>query len=801
MHKANIEVLRSEAQRLLRLNIEGLEQMMVAKGIITEAESGSQQTFDRTSTPKYIEVLKGELTKLENMELVIAVVGTMKAGKSTTINAIVGTEVLPNRNRPMTALPTLIRHTLGQVEPILKFENNEPINVLFESIRQHIATGKVNQVLKSLSDDSDMCELIGLINNKGRFRKDYQGSENIFWCLKTLNDLVRLSSTLGVDFPFSSYSNVGQMPVITVEFAHLREAGKTHGQLTLLDTPGPNEAGQEHLRDMLTEQLKKTSAVLAVFDYTQLKSDADEQVRAEIKSIAKLHTGRLFALVNKFDQKDRNGDGKEAVQTLVADTLMSGLLDKKHVFPVSSMLGYLANHAKQQMSTNNKLPDYNKESWVKDFAEKAFGSSWEDDDLSDNDAVTKAAEKLWKKSGFYDPMENVIRAAHSQAALLALDSASEKLAMYTNEIENFLGSRHGSLSQSAEALKNRIAVLKENITNIERIEKDAKDKIESTLNRLMKDSEETIENSKKKIKANLEKYFEEGKRVEEKEIATRQREADSKRSASPLDLIFSGLRDATAQSRQDFDPNRPIITFSKESDADELLEGVKESVIKEIKDNQSILDRDIEKSLKNVGIDFAKNVNSAEAIIATIQAEMSGEGFKVNLKSPNTDKLNPIFRNSNFSLAAESTTREESYRVEKDGIGSWFARKLWGGGYETRYRDVKEFIIDIAEIKKTVEGNIEKTFDGYKSEIDREVIKPLNAEVNKFFIDLKATIEKIKSNLEQGIKDQQKDQVGIDTLKKNLEQFLKDVPDLKEDNECLTHDIKVLIHKKNKVAA
>ena len=130
MHKANIEVLRSEAQRLLRLNIEGLEQMLAATDVITEAREGSQQTFDRTSTPKYVEVLKSELTKLENMELVIAVVGTMKAGKSTTINAIVGTEVLPNRPLPMTALPTLIRHTHGQIEPILKFENNEPIKCL-----------------------------------------------------------------------------------------------------------------------------------------------------------------------------------------------------------------------------------------------------------------------------------------------------------------------------------------------------------------------------------------------------------------------------------------------------------------------------------------------------------------------------------------------------------------------------------------------------------------------------------------------------------------------------------------------
>ncbi len=59
-------------------------------------------------------MLNNELRKISRLEMVLAIVGTMKAGKSTTINAIVGTEVLPNRNRPMTALPTLIRHMPGK---------------------------------------------------------------------------------------------------------------------------------------------------------------------------------------------------------------------------------------------------------------------------------------------------------------------------------------------------------------------------------------------------------------------------------------------------------------------------------------------------------------------------------------------------------------------------------------------------------------------------------------------------------------------------------------------------------------
>lgn len=39
-------------------------------------------------------MLNNELRKISRLEMVLAIVGTMKAGKSTTINAIVGTEVL-----------------------------------------------------------------------------------------------------------------------------------------------------------------------------------------------------------------------------------------------------------------------------------------------------------------------------------------------------------------------------------------------------------------------------------------------------------------------------------------------------------------------------------------------------------------------------------------------------------------------------------------------------------------------------------------------------------------------------------
>ena len=59
---------------------------------------------------EHFQTLDKKKKKLENLELVISIVGTVKAGKSTTINAIIGQDLLPHRNEAMTALPTLVTH-------------------------------------------------------------------------------------------------------------------------------------------------------------------------------------------------------------------------------------------------------------------------------------------------------------------------------------------------------------------------------------------------------------------------------------------------------------------------------------------------------------------------------------------------------------------------------------------------------------------------------------------------------------------------------------------------------------------
>ncbi|MGP1517818.1 MAG: dynamin family protein [Ottowia sp.] len=521
MNQPNIDTLRGEALRQIEQLIQLLQDTRAGGLLQAPASSKDERrSLDTESQPQAIEMLENERSKLENLDMVLAVVGTMKAGKSTTINAIVGAEVLPNRNRPMTALPTLIRHTPGQTQPRLTLEKVQPLTDLLARLRPALAQAAPG-TLKSLESNDDMAELLAQIRDQRPFGTRCEGVEQIFHLLKSLNDLVRLCSELEMEFPFAEYATVDALPVIEVEFSHLKNATDAPGRFTLLDTPGPNEFKQPHLKKMLRDQLRKASAVLAVFDYTQLKSEADADVRSELKEIAKNFDGRMYALVNKFDQKTKNSDDGETVKKIVSSELMDGLIAESHVFPVSSFQGYLANHARHELALHKKIKP--NEPWVEDFGKETFGKFWRNQ-INDPALVKKAADMLWEDSGFPAPLAEVIVVAHQNAARLALQSTSRKLLDQADNAHQFLQFIISTSEKSIEELEESIQAVQASIDSARNIADEVKKSLDEELARMAKTIDEakgrTLENAAKE----LHKYFKEGKRDEEK-----RKEAASKR--------------------------------------------------------------------------------------------------------------------------------------------------------------------------------------------------------------------------------------------------------------------------------
>lgn len=216
---------------------------------------------------------------------------------------------------------------------------------------------------------------------------------------------------------------------------------------------------------MLNEQLVRASAVLAVLDYTQLKSISDEEVRQAIMAVGK--SVPLYALVNKFDQKDRNSDDEEQVRALISGTLMQGGIAPERIYPVSSMWGYLANRARHELTARGRLPDHQVQRWVQDFAEAALGRRWRTTDLEDTEHIRHAADLLWEDSLFEQPIQKVIHAAYANASLYALRSASHKLLNYAQSVHEYLEFRAHGLTVAYDELRLNITHIEEDMQQLE----------------------------------------------------------------------------------------------------------------------------------------------------------------------------------------------------------------------------------------------------------------------------------------------------------------------------------------------
>ena len=300
IEKRVLKDLQGQILALIDLQTSLLEQMRDSAVLHDSDDLQNAQNGDNHSINEFVKpfspediaqklaVLAENRLKTENLETVLAVVGTMKAGKSTTINAIVGREILPNRNRPMTALPTLIEHKPGQQTPVLRFVKSRPMQDLIEKLEEKANSYRPEELHARLDGDKHLQEALFNLYRTRTIDETYEGEEGIFHFLAWLNDLVRLSAALHVPFPFEAYTRMDDFPRIEVEFFHLRNQAKMEqGKFIILDTPGFNEAGQsQHLLPMMKEQLRKASAVLAVLDYTQLKSESEKDLRDQLNEIA-----------------------------------------------------------------------------------------------------------------------------------------------------------------------------------------------------------------------------------------------------------------------------------------------------------------------------------------------------------------------------------------------------------------------------------------------------------------------------------------------------------------------------------
>ncbi|EKY6762147.1 dynamin family protein [Escherichia coli] len=794
MHEKNIALLCDEADRLLQLNINLLRQMVEEPDVLSDSKNEKRLLFDKQKALKRIEELEGEQIKTARREMVLAVVGTMKAGKSTTINAIVGQEILPNRNRPMTSVPTLIRHVPGKTEPVLHLEHIQPVRNLLITLQEKLATPAGQQVAQTLQQTGDTRELLDILTDDGWLKNEYHGEEEIFTGLASLNDLVRLAAAMGSEFPFDEYAEVQKLPVIDVEFSHLVGMDECQGTLTLLDTPGPNEAGQPQMEVMMRDQLQKASAVLAVMDYTQMNSKADEEVRKELNAIADVSVGRLFVLVNKFDEKDRNGDGADAVCQKVPAMLNSDVLPASRVYPGSSRQAYLANRALHELRKNGTLPV--DEAWVDDFVREAFGRMKKDYVCKDSELATEGATDLWEGSLIDQLITEVILSSHSRAAALAVDSAAAKLMQNAENISEYPSLRHQGLMQSIQSLQAHITSLLEDIREIADCQEQVTADVRMAMEEIDARTRELLTGVCTSLEEELNDYFRSGKRKEQQMLEEENSAQPRERNAFAFFLDIFGTGNQHDRMR-DFDPDSPEIKFSDRREALELMTQIESTVTSLHREAEAQFRPELEKIVSGIETGFRGTaLYATENIAGRINTRLEDEGFTVKISFPAVSQLQTrLAVKTNLSALMEERTETVTRRRRQSGL--WgkicgaFGTSDWG--WETYKEDVSRSVININTVRKEVMSLTRAYFGELQASIEQDINQPVRQEIDAFFCAFREKVEQLRNTLIQSSEDHKRDQQAQERLTRRLQALNERVPELITDSKALREELETML--------
>ncbi|EFT7960697.1 dGTPase, partial [Escherichia coli] len=587
------------------------------------------------------------------------------------------------------------------------------------------------------------------------------------------------------DFPFDEYAEVQKLPVIDVEFSHLVGMDACQGTLTLLDTPGPNEAGQPQMEVMMRDQLQKASAVLAVMDYTQMNSKADEDVRKELNAIADVSAGRLFVLVNKFDEKDRNGDGADAVRQKVPAMLNSDVLPASRVYPGSSRQAYLANRALHELRKNGTLPV--DEAWVDDFVREAFGRMKKDYVCKDSELATEGATDLWEGSLIDQLITEVIQSSHSRAAALAVDSAAAKLMQNAENVSEYLSLRHQGLQQSIQSLQAHITSLLADIQEIEECQNQVTGDVRMAMEDINTKTGELLTKVCASLEEELNDYFRSGKRKEQQML-------EEENSAQPRERnAFAFFHDIFGTGNQhdrmrDFDPDSPEIKFSDRRAALELMTQIESTVTSLHREAEAQFRPELEKIVRGIETGFRGTaLYATEKIAGRINARLEDEGFTVKISFPAVSQLQTrLAVQTNLSALMEERTETVTRRRRQDGV--WGTLCRWANtsdwGWKEYSVDVSRSVINMNKVRKEVMSLTRAYFGELQASIEQNINQPVRQEIDDFFCTFREKVEQLRNTLIQSSEDHKRDQQAQEHLTERLQALNERVPELITDSKA-----------------
>ena len=270
---------------------------------------------DSESHQEEIEYYLNQFLDITNDIVPLCVMGNYSAGKSTFINALIGNEILPSGDEPLTAKIFKIVQADHDHIACIKFADNDMMILFNETGYEFIGEDKLDplaQSIKKALDEMKDSSMIAKVNQTLSLINHDEGED--------------ASKLIEITIPFKG-------PIWN----------QSKARFVILDTPGSNSASNDEHLVVLEQALSGLTNGLAIYvsEYDSLDSKDNKELYDKLKKIKELDHRFSFIIVNKADENDLPIEGyfsKEKEDEILHYTVPKNLYTEG-IFFVSSVLG------------------------------------------------------------------------------------------------------------------------------------------------------------------------------------------------------------------------------------------------------------------------------------------------------------------------------------------------------------------------------------------------------------------------------------------------------------------------------
>jgi GTPase SAR1 family protein len=713
-----------------------------------------------------IDVVQRELEAVRGGELRMSVVAPMKAGKSTLINSVVGYELLPARAAAMTTLPTrivldrrvdeaqLTDHDNDPFAPVLELreEDAAQFNLLVEALRVHVSKPVAGGLLKQYP------HLAGLVNDILSDRVEdigvrYEGRAAVQKCLTLLNDLVRLAGRV---MPNGWKAVLTDVPVVrTPYWSVASQETEGPGRLVIVDTPGPDE---HELADMLTtvvrRQLSESHIVLVVLDYTKMGGKSDAQIRELMEPLLSVvGTEKLFAVVNKIDQKRRETDldDEGIVRSACANLGLTDARAASRVFTVSAEWALASVQVLAALARSDDAPVA--DGSAARLARLLYPVDWQDqlEDMSPG-RLRKSTKRALEFSRIDQFLVSVVAWLRMRVLRLAVDAALDKAAAELSDLQTATLARRDLIGRESEDLAAAARQISADL-----------DAIAGFRNQVSSPSKLAGELASRLSKGELKRAGAEGEEVVSDFRDAMKAENSQSWSRNPVAFLTGIFRRgdgafefATQEAAEDFIRTQ---TFLDRHELDTVLERARTQI-------ESRVGASAEEQVR-------RQSERVRPVVVRAATRMKDE-FNVTFSIPAWElgRANVAELPTELQTETKATSRKVEYEHHQR---SWRRLWLWKSTYtktETEITEERTYLVRPDAMAVGLQASFDERLNEIHAALGGHVREMITQQVSQYYDQVEAFLQRYRHILQQSAEDNQLQEMRQVELRESLTAFL-----------------------------